>query len=377
MEITRRQLIGSAAAAGLATAAPAARAPTLASIARQRGLRFGTAIGRRNGFEDARYRALIAEQCSVIVPENELKWYGLRPDAKTYDFASADYLFAWADKAHLAIRGHTLLWHSTRWLPVWQRDYDFGANPRVAGETMLREHIETVCRRYGSRIRSYDVVNEAVDPADGALRETVLSKAIGSPQATLDLAFHTARAATPKGTELVYNDYMSWEPKNEAHRRGVLALLEGFRTRGVPVDALGIQGHIGGGGGTGNATGTGGFGTHDERVWRDFLSQVTAMGYRLLITEFDVNDKNIDAGIAERDAQVAAYAKAFFDVTLSYPAVNTVMLWGLADPYSWLQTTSARPDGAPKRPCPYDGDFQPKPLRAAIAAALAAAPVRA
>jgi endo-1,4-beta-xylanase len=157
----------------------------------------------------------------------------------------------------------------------------------------------------------------------------------------------------------------------------VLQLLEGFRKRNVPVDALGIQGHIGGGGGTGNATGAAGFGAHDERTWRDFLTAVTGMGYKLLVTEFDVNDKNIDAPVAERDARVAAYAKAFFDVTLSFPQVNNVMLWGLADRYSWLQTTSGRPDGLPKRPCPYDTDFRPKPLRAAIAAALAAAPVRA
>jgi endo-1,4-beta-xylanase len=377
MEVTRRRLIAGGAALGLAAAAPAATEPSLAAIARRRGLRFGTAIGRRNGFDDPAYRALIADQCGVIVPENELKWYGLRPDAKTYDFAHADYLFAWARREKLAVRGHTLLWHSQRWLPVWQRDHDFGPDPRQSGEAMLREHIETVCRRYAKLIHSWDVVNEAVDPADGSLRETSLSKAIGGAQQTLDLAFHTARAATPRGTELVYNDYMSWEPKNEAHRRGVLQLLEGFRKRNVPVDALGIQGHIGGGGGTGNATGAAGFGAHDERTWRDFLTAVTGMGYKLLVTEFDVNDKNIDAPVAERDARVAAYAKAFFDVTLSFPQVNNVMLWGLADRYSWLQTTSGRPDGLPKRPCPYDTDFRPKPLRAAIAAALAAAPVRA
>ncbi len=98
-------------------------------------------------------------------------------------------------------------------------------------------------RSVGSKIRSYDVVNEAVDPADGHLYETALSKAIGGAEPTLDLAFHTARAAAP-GAQLVYNDYMSWEPHNEAHRAGVLRLLEGFRRRGVPVDALGVQSHL-------------------------------------------------------------------------------------------------------------------------------------
>ena len=39
---------------------------------------------------------------------------------------------------------------------------------------------------------------------------------------------------------------MSWERtgEDETHMRGVLKLLEGFRKRGTPVDALGVQSHI-------------------------------------------------------------------------------------------------------------------------------------
>ena len=87
----------------------------------------------------------------------------------------------------------------------------------------------------------------------------------------------------------------------------MLRCLEGFRHRGTPVDALGVQSHIG----SGNNPGDGpAFGPHDERAWRRFLDEVVGMGYKLLITEFDVNDRGLPADIAVRDRAVADYARA-------------------------------------------------------------------
>ena len=60
---------------------------------------------------------------------------------------------------------------------------------------------------------------------------------VSGPEAVIDLAFHTAREQLPTA-QLVYNDYMSWEPQHAKHCDDVLRLLEGFRKRGTPVDAL-------------------------------------------------------------------------------------------------------------------------------------------
>jgi endo-1,4-beta-xylanase len=62
---------------------------------------------------------------------------------------------------------------------------------------------------------------------------------------------------------------------------------------------------------------------------------------------------------------------------LSYRQLRYVMAWGLVDKYSWLRDRLPRADGLPKRPLPYDDDYKPKPLRAAIADAFRAAPARA
>jgi len=377
MELTRRESL--ALAAGLATAAVLPRAalaagPTsLNGLARRTGRRFGSAIGSRNGsFGDPRYDAVIAAECGLIVPENELKWQWTRPTPTSFNFAAADAILAFAEAHHLAIRGHTLLWHHPMWFPAWVATYDFGAHPATEAARMIREHVATICTRYGRRIHGYDVVNEAVDAHTGAMRETAFSRAMGSAEAVLDLAFHTARETAPRA-QLVYNDYMSWEPGNEAHRAGVLRCLEGFRRRGTPVDALGVQSHIG----SGNNPGDGpAFGPHDERAWRHFLDEVTGMGYRLLITEFDVHDRGLPADIALRDRAVADYARTYLDLMLSYPQLGDILAWGMSDRYSWLQQRIPRADGLPKRPCPYDADFRPKPLRETIAAAFTGAAPR-
>jgi endo-1,4-beta-xylanase len=116
--------------------------------------------------------------------------------------------------------------------------------------------------------------------------------------------------------------------------------------------------------------------TRQEDEWRRFLDAVTAMGLRLLVTEFDVNDKGLPADIATRDRAVAELGRSYLELMLSYPQLDTLMCWGLSDRYSWLQSTSPRADGLPKRPCPYDESMKAKPLRDAIANAIRNAPVR-
>ena len=377
-DLSRRQILAKGVAVAMLGGGGAfARGvePSLASLAKAKGLSFGSAVGAgpvgsiTGSFEDARYRQVLVDECGVLVPENELKWYVLRPDPQTFAFERADRIAAFAKAHDIALRGHTLLWHHPQWFPAWLKTYDFGPRPATAAEAMLVDHIAKVCARY-PQIHSWDVVNETVDPKDGAIRRTVFSDAMGQEQ-TLDLAFHAARAAAPRA-RLVYNDYMSWEAGNEAHRAGVLRLLAGFRKRDTPVDALGVQSHIG----AENADTFTGFGRPQEKEWRVFVDGVTGMGYDLALTEFDVHDKGLPLGFAARDDAVAAYGKAYLDLMLSYRQTKEVLAWGMVDKYSWLQNQWPRQDGKPKRPTLYDDDYKPKPLREAMAAALRAAPAR-
>lgn len=372
MRITRRHALIGAAAVGIMPhmAMAAAPAGSLDAIGRSRGIRFGSAIGMRT-FADPRYRALIERECGVIVLENEHKMRAIHPDGPdTFAFADADTLVDYATSHGLMVRGHNLIWHHPDWMPKWSDTLDYGPRPAERAAQILTNHIDTVCHRYGARVFSWDVVNEAVDNKTGLLRETTFSRAMGGPERVLDLAFHTARTAAPHA-ELVYNDYMNWT--SEAHSAGVLKLLKGFRDRKVPVDTLGLQSHLS----AKPDIPRSGFGPDQERVWRGFLDAVTAMGYKLQITEFDVNDTAIPGDFTARDAAVAAMTKAYLDCTLSYRQITDLMVWGMTDHQSWLQNNKTkRADKLPLRCCPYGADYKPHPMREAIAQALAAAPQR-
>jgi endo-1,4-beta-xylanase len=386
---TRRQSMLQLAALGHALAAPGAwaagqdgaSAPAgdgepLKVLAARKGLRFGNAIGIMNDragathFRNPAYRALMARECGVLVAENESKWQALQPKPGPHDFRLADELFGWAKQQGMQLRGHCLVWQDPRWLPKWvsRRSYD-----ATGAEAELRSHIAAVCGHFGKDVYSYDVVNEAVNPASGELIANALNRKMGALE-QIALAFQLAREHAPHA-QLVYNDYMGPGKDSAQHRAGVLKLLAGLKARGAPVHALGLQSHIGAWG----AAGDSGARARSLRDWRAFLDEASGMGLDLLVTEFDVSDKELPADVAQRDAEAAGIARDFLELTLSYPRCRDFLLWGMSDDVSWLQTwkDAKRRDGLPSRPTPYDAQLRAKPMRSAIADVLKAMPARA
>jgi endo-1,4-beta-xylanase len=378
-EITRREALGVTLAACATPALAADPSPSLKALAAKSGRSFGSAVAwgaprvDRGSFANPAYAAILERECNLLVPENELKWQWTRPSPTGFRFEQMDDIARYSASHGFRLRGHTLFWLPQKWYPQWLVKHDFGPQPAKAAAAMLTEHVQTVCRRFGTKIYSYDVVNEAIQPETGAIRDTVVTRALGG-EPTLDLMFHTARAEAPHA-QLVYNDYMSWERTSEdqTHMRGVLRLLEGFRKRGTPVDALGVQSHIR----LLKPLSVAELVRESEGPWRAFLDAVVGMGYKLEITEFDVNDKAAPDDVQVRDRMVADYAKAYLDVMLSYPQLRDLLAWGMVDRYSWLTGFDPRADKSIKRGTPYDSRFRPKPLRESMAAAFAGASSRA
>src|SRR6202012_4234579 len=110
----------------------------------------------------------------------------------------------------------------------------------------------------------------------------------------IDIAYHAARAADPN-TLLVYNDWgcEAGAPENDVFRAATLNFLESALKRGVPIDALGLQGHLGLNGPQ-----------DDQRKRRVFLARVQGMGLRILVTEHDVDDSGGSSDVAVRDRMV-------------------------------------------------------------------------
>ena len=330
------------------TAAPSTAAPTpadasLRTAGASRGILVGSAVHAKTLQQDQAYTALVKQQCDILVGETEFKFGPLRPTPDSFFFDDADYIAHFAEQNGMKLRGHNFVWH--RQLPVWFSSY---VTPQNA-EQVLVHHIETVGGRYKGKIHSWDVVNEAIQIPDnlpGGMRNSPWQKVLPG---YIDIAFRTARRVDPHAI-LTYNDYgiEGETPGDEAKRKALLALVRGMQQRNVPIDAVGIQSHLT----AGHRYGPG---------LAAFMREVRGMGLKLMLTEMDVNDRDLPAAIPARDQAVAQTYASYLHTTLADPGVIALLTWGITDKYTWLNHEGARKDGLPERCLPFDADLKPTP----------------
>jgi endo-1,4-beta-xylanase len=387
MSLSRRELVSTAAVAMTGAAVSAAAqtdggssGPSLDALAKAKGrVGFGSFLnsyardpaqnhGVPADFDDVKAREVQIGECGIVTAG--VYWTWTRPNARDFVFYNSDRVVDWAEQHHLKIRGHNLVWLRHDRMPDWLNNYDFGTRPATEAERLLREHITTFCKRYGARIFAWDVVNEAIDPHTGLVRDDAFHKRLGD--AVVDIAFDAAHQAAPHAS-LVYNDYMGWTDTSAQHRDGVLKLLTRLKSQNVQVDMVGVQSHIGPGL-IGDVMGNLSFDAQEQASLRGFLDAVTGMGHRLSITEFDVGESGLPPDNHVRDQALADITRRYLSFMLGYPQLDYIVAWGLVDHHSWLQTRNMREDGALKRPTLYDPNYEPKMMRQAIADALQSAP---
>lgn len=314
---------------------------------------FGFAVNTQKLRDDAAYRSLVEQQCSIIVAENAMKWHALRPAMDQFSFADADALVEFASHRHIRLRGHNLCWHEA--LPEWFAKQVTPVNARQ----LLRDHIRTVAGRYSGRIHSWDVVNEAIEVKDGrpdSLRNTPWLQMIGTDY--IEMAFRVARDSDPSAL-LTYNEYGIEQETQEAamKRAAVLLMLRRLKQRNVPLDAVGIQSHL-------QAQSVNGYGAGLQR----FVQDCREMGLEVFITELDVNDRTLPSDVETRDIGVANRYRSYLDLLLPERNVTAVLTWGVFDAGTWLNNGKdrAREDGSPQRPLLFDDHLRAKPAFVAV-----------
>jgi endo-1,4-beta-xylanase len=357
---TRRSVVRGLVGIAIAAAARAvpARAdfamelePSLRTRARASGIRFGCAGAAPIVQGDAVLQEKIATEASIFIPEGHLKWEFTEPRPNEFDFAGPDSIVDFAARHDMIMHGHTLVWYAA--IPDWVARLTTAADARRA----LERHIATLVARYRGKIWAWDVVNEPIEPndrLDNGYRNSIWLRLLGIDH--VDLAFRLARAADPS-TPLSLNEYgFEYTTASSQYRRAdILALLQKLRDRNTPVDCFGLQSHLDG------------HRTFDRKALTAFLRSVVALGYRLMITELDVNDVELRGSEAERDAAVARHVDEYLDIVFSVARPLSVSTWGLSDRSTWLRQYYKRPDGKPLRPLPLDAKLDRKPMWSVLA----------
>ena len=297
----------------------------------------GTAMNTRQvAGEDPEAAELVRTQFNAIVAENCMKCEVIHPEEGRYDFADGDALVDFAEANGLTVTGHCLVWHSQ--MAPWFCVDDQGqlVAPEVLKQRM-KNHITTIVQHYKGRIKGWDVVNEAI-VEDGSFRRSPLWEILG--EEFVPLAFQYAHEADPD-VELYYNDYGMNVP---GRRDAVVRLVRNLQERGLRIDAVGMQGHMG----------------MDYPRLEDFEASIEAFaatGVKVMITEWDMTalptisrSANISDTVAfqqqlnpfpdglpeEVDREWNKRMKSFFELFLKHSdVISRVTAWGVSDGDSW------------------------------------------
>ena len=279
---------------------------------------------------------LVKTHFNSIVAENCMKNEEIHPAEDVWNFELADKFVEFGEANNMFIIGHCLVWHSQ--LAKWFAYDENGEyiTPEVLKQRM-KDHITTIMTRYKGRIHGYDVVNEAI-VEDGSYRKSPFYEILG--EEFIPWAFECAHAADPDA-ELYLNDYGMNVP---GRRDAYVKLINQLKERGLRIDAIGMQGHMG----------------MDYPTVEEFETSLLAFagtGVNVMITEWDMSalpTVNMGANVAdveEYKASLNPYAeglpedvakvwnermKSFMDLFLKHSdKITRVTAWGVSDEDSW------------------------------------------
>jgi endo-1,4-beta-xylanase len=304
--------------------------------------------------------------------EDDLLWYQLKPspDAKL-NFNPGDRMVRFAERNDQLTIGAHLAWDEG-FGEGWTDDDLWGLSRRDA-ERLLYRTVRRQVRHYQGRMDGWIVANEVTDPEErdaNGLRTNVPWYHTIGPEYVGNV-FHIAEQEDPTALRII-NEF-GFETVNEfgdqpgVRRRAYLQAIDWLLARKVPIQAVGIQGHL-----LADRFAQ----RFNERAYRAFLQEFADRGLPILITEMDVLDDGLPADVRVRDQKVADVYRRYLDVTLDVPEVKAVIAFGLTDRYTWLQEDRPREDGAARRPLAFDEDLRKKPAYHAIARSLREAPSR-
>ncbi|MEU7842925.1 endo-1,4-beta-xylanase [Micromonospora sp. NPDC049114] len=286
-----------AVAATVAVTSAANAGTTLGASAAEKGRYYGAAVPAFK-LSDSQFATIVNREFNQLTPENEMKWDATEPQQGRFSYSGGDQIVAHAQAHGMIVRGHTLLWYQQQ--PGWAQSLSGTALRNAA-----INHVTQVATHYRGKIYAWDVVNEAfADGGSGGRRDSNLQR---TGNDWIEAAFRAARAADP-GAKLCYNDYNT--DGINAKSTGIYNMVRDFKSRGVPIDCVGFQSHLG---------------TSVPSDYQANLQRFADLGVDVQITELDIT-------------QGSNQANAYAQVTRACLAISRctgITVWGVRDSDSW------------------------------------------
>ncbi len=284
------------------------------------------------------HNTILTRDFNNITSEYEMKMNIMYPSEGNFDFSKADAIVDYAVANGMDVHGHALIWHNAT--PSWVENFS-GTDAEF--ETMVEDYITTTVERYKGKVRSWDVVNEAVEDGSNNLRNSVFRQKMGDDY--ISKCYRFARNADPD-VLLFYNDYnLTFDTGKQT---AMFAIVDDLKSEGL-IDGVGAQMHI----------------SYDGPSREQIQSVVDGTVSRDLLmhfSELDIRanpDDDLTTELTEERAiaQQAKY-KEVVEIYNAIPQDNKFVLtvWGLRDNESWLLDFW----GVPEWPLMYDANFKRK-----------------
>ena len=269
--------------------------------------------------------SIVKTEFSSVTCENAMKIQAAQPTATTFNFTESDSITNYCLRNGIRLHGHNLIWHQS--LPAWLTAFQ---GDSAAWENVLKSRITTMLTHFKGRVKSWDVVNEALSD-DGLLRVGVTSSnskaSLWAQKLGKDYVarcFQYAHAADPDA-RLFYNDY--GQEYSPAKLNAILAMVKDFQKRGIPIHGLGLQFH-----------------TNIQRSDTDLknaIAQMATSGLLIHISELDISMNGSQSYSAPTPAMLDIQKSRMNVIAAAYKALPAsqrfgITFWGISDANSWI-----------------------------------------
>lgn len=249
----------------------------------------------------AKYKKVLQEFYNTIVIENGFKGGSWKIDSKRQQ--ETVKAFEWGEKNGFRQRGHNLVWPAWKFNPVSTKE--LALKDSIAFEKFIEDEIREKASFLKDRVIAWDVINELVHEKDYF---AYLPKDIEVKW------FQIAKEVDPNA-QMFINEYgMLNSISSPKNINEYIQLINDLRSKGAPIDGIGIQGHVG-------------RQPRDPAQVISDLEMFKSVGLPVQITEFDINMKD--------EELQADYTRDFLIACYSSPIVTGFTMWGFWEPKHW------------------------------------------
>lgn len=248
-------------------------------------------------------------------------------------FTFGDFWVQGALASRMPIVGHPLVWGAGVF-PDWMKAGRYAT--RAGLIDAMTTYIQTVMAHYAGQFRSWVVVNEYNAPWGDRFYDVI------GPD-YLEIAFSVARRTDPSA-KLIYNDTSNHDaslPRYAATHQ----IVDRLNAANL-IDEVGLQMHLGSGP------------IDHGRV----IDAMRSYGLPVIVTEFDVNLKDVAGSDSERYAYQASMYSEALTAALYSNVCEEFIVFQTGDQFSVWEDPAQGPNYSPKAdPTPFYDDLSPKP----------------